>query len=336
MSVIKPAKKNWIRQFCDFGDEEETREMLRNEELEDKPVFEPTSKESEDSHGGDESTDSIEDSPNPGDESSEKDQEESDEGSSNPGDESSESEKDQEGNNDGSPNPGDEPSGEEGDSDESQESQEWNKTDSLFGSDCSRKSRMGRRFKERFMAFADSINAKTLSEEVGGDVLNPRELMRRKITKQSLSSCFVHENKPEVALVLDSSGSMSSLISELEELGNYFAVMYDDDIIDAPNFNVTNEDKKRIENADTVIFIGDYDGINTVFEMVKTSDKRIYWLCTEARYSNFIDHGWCDYDEKEISRLTKKETFKIANCNKIGEFDYNEKLWLRAIDKLMQ
>ncbi len=300
-------------------EQEEQKEIVKNEELEDKPVFEPTSKESEDSHGGDESTDSIEDSPNPGDESSEskKDQEEKEEEKKD-----SESEEDEE-------------KKQEEDADESQESSENKSGNSLFGSDCPAESKMSRRFKERFMVFADSINAKTISEEVGGDVLNPHELMRRKITKQSLSSCFVYENKPKVALVLDSSGSMSAVIPELEELGKYFEKVHGNKVIDAPNFDLEEEDFRKINNADVVIFIGDYDGSDTVLKIAETG-KMFYWLCTESRYENVSDHSWCNYDDDEIRKIFRMETFKIANCNRIGEPEYDEKLWLRAIDKLMQ
>jgi len=285
-------------------EQEEQKETIKNEELEDKPVFEPTSKESEDSHGGDESTDSIEDSPNPGDESSE-------------------SEKDQE------------EQEKIEDSNENQESSENKNGNSLFGSDCSAESKMSRRFKEKFVVFADSINAKTISEEVGGDVLNPHELMRRKITKQSLSSCFVYENKPKVALVLDSSGSMDALIPELEELGKYFEKVHGNKVIDAPNFCIDEEKYNTIQNSDVVIFIGDYDGSDTVLKIAETG-KMFYWLCTESRYENVSDHNWCGYDEKHASKVFRMETFKVTNCNEIGEPEYNEKLWLRAIDKLMQ
>ena len=99
--------------------------------------------------------------------------------------------------------------------------------------------------------------------------------------------------------------------------------------------DLEEEDFRKINNADVVIFIGDYDGSDTVLKIAETG-KMFYWLCTESRYENVSDHSWCNYDDDEIRKIFRMETFKIANCNRIGEPEYDEKLWLRAIDKLMQ
>ena len=341
----------------------EKKEKKENEELEEKPVHEPTSKESEDSHGGDESTDSIEDSPNPGDEPSESEESSGEDGGSGSTADSNAGEKnggtcgtgtsnkgasgnkkegsepsDGEGEENSEKNEDSEPSNDEGEENSKEKNSGGSSggvmnSGSLFGSDCQSAGIISRRFNAAFIRVIDEMNGRQLTEE-SGNILSVQELLRRKLTKQSLSRCYVSEKKPEVVIVLDSSGSMSEVIPVLEQLSEYAKRMFGNLVLEAPNMQFSEEDEETFNSAEVLFFVGDFDGIDVILGAAKAG-KEVYWLCNESRYDSPADHGWCSYGETEATRILSSNNMHYVRCCCLGEPEFNEKLRLNALNKLI-
>ena len=137
-------------------------------------------------------------------------------------------------------------------------------------------------------------------------ILNVKKLMMRQYERKPLDAYYYYRTRSQVILILDNSGSMTWLVTELNTFFKAALKRKDVQIYIAPNGHIEeyyNDKTKRFEvirHEDAIqqiiksslpaIYVGDFDGANTPIELSWTN--RVYWICTETRYMYFSHHDW--------------------------------------------
>jgi hypothetical protein len=313
------------------GDEEnqETEEKQEehevseiNPEYEEKPIVEASQEISEDFHGGEELTFSME---------SEAESEETDNTSEDEGSEINSENGDS--GNEGSESEGSvEESGEtENSNDDSDVTDTENGSEESEGSDGSREysgerevnksvfleeTATDRKLKTVFQRFIERIAEVETKYEVFGDPekLSVKQLLKRTLNKKPLSACYMQRLKEQVILLVDTSGSMDWWAEILQKMTALALKFKDIEIYEAPNglvtrpvksfeslneyydwseYEVFHEEFVRRTKNRVIIYIGDFDGADTPYELALRND--VYWICNEDRYEDTLDHSWCSH-----------------------------------------
>jgi len=144
--------------------------------------------------------------------------------------------------------------------------------------------------------------------------LGIKKLMFRQYERKPLSSYYYYKERSQAILIIDNSGSMTWLETELD---TFFAVALkrrDIQVFIAPNgiiesvYNFKTKTfeeiehetamKKIVQTGLPIIYIGDFDGADTPIEL--SWRNRVFWLCTETRYKYFEQHSWVNYNEEDF------------------------------------
>jgi len=162
-------------------------------------------------------------------------------------------------------------------------------------------------------------------------ILNVKKLMMRQYERKPLNAYYYYRTRSQVILILDNSGSMTWLVTELNTFFKAALKRKDVQIYVAPNGHIEeyyNDKTKRFEqiaheyaiqqiikSSLPAIYVGDFDGANTPIELSWTN--RVYWICTETRYMYFSHHDWVgrclkvdSYGNCEVFRPYHEDDFK--------------------------
>jgi hypothetical protein len=162
-------------------------------------------------------------------------------------------------------------------------------------------------------------------------ILNVKKLMMRQYERKPLDAYYYYRTRSQVILILDNSGSMTWLVTELNTFFKAALKRKDVQIYVAPNGHIEeyyNDKTKRFEVIDhqyaiqqiiksslPAIYVGDFDGANTPIELSWTN--RVYWICTEKRYKYFSHHDWVgrclevdSYGDCKVFRPYHEDDFK--------------------------
>ena len=162
-------------------------------------------------------------------------------------------------------------------------------------------------------------------------ILNVKKLMMRQYERKPLDAYYYYRTRSQVILILDNSGSMKWLVTELNTFFKAALKRKDVQIYIAPNGHIEeyyNDKTKRFEvirhedaiqqiirSGLPVVYIGDFDGANTPIELSWTN--RVYWICAETRYKYFTHHDWVgrclkvdNYGNCEVFRPYHEDDFK--------------------------
>ena len=143
--------------------------------------------------------------------------------------------------------------------------------------------------------------------------LNVKKLLFRQYERKPISAYYYYKERSETILILDNSGSMSWLQTELDTFFNAALKRKDIQVFLAPNgiieeeYNTKTKKFQEIEHERAmrtivqsglpVLYVGDFDGGDTPVELSWTN--KIFWICTENRYKYFSEHDWMHYTENE-------------------------------------
>ena len=192
-------------------EKEEKEEIKENPENEYKPIVQPTQKQSEDFHGGDESTQSLPNTPNP----SESEDSESEDSES----ESSESSEDSE------------------DSEDSDDLSEYNTAQAF---DLLEYENTIKYYQTEFWRFLENFAEEKMKifSNKDNEEYNIKKLMLRQYERKSLNAYKQSKIKDSVILILDNSGSMTWWAENLRILTKLAMQREDILIFVAPNGNI--------------------------------------------------------------------------------------------------
>jgi len=158
------------------------------------------------------------------------------------------------------------------------------------------KSLTSSRLKNEFYKVIEHLKDTRKTNIIGVDTYSSYLLLKRTINKRPLHRCKVQFDNKKIFLILDDSGSMEWWAKLLNSISNLAQKRKEIKRIWAPNFFIENDDFKTIiENKNSIIiFVGDFDGGNTVYYLTKNKFKTI-WLCPENRYKDTLEHSWNSY-----------------------------------------
>jgi len=335
MSLMLPY---WWKNLKNQEQEEQQKGKepeIINPEFEEKPVVEAISKTSEDYHGGDELTFSMEtqefsEAESNVEQESQEFQEDSKTASSEDEEQSTEeqssrseeSEIDSEKTVEDSENT--EEQTEESNRDEADLTTEYSGKRKLNVAVTLRETPIDRKLRTEFQRFIERIAELETKYEIpnGTQKLSMRQLMFRSINRKALKSCYVDTYKDTVILLVDTSGSMDWWSEILQKITAIAMKRNDIEIYEAPNGLVTRPVKswsqleeyydwseyerfheefmKRTKNR-VIIYIGDFDGGDTPYELAMNGNK-VYWICNENRYWDTSDHDWCSHSLSEYPK----------------------------------
>lgn len=144
--------------------------------------------------------------------------------------------------------------------------------------------------------------------------LNVKRLMVRQYERKPVNVYYEYRSRSQIILILDNSGSMEWLINELNTFFMVALKRRDVQIFIAPNGNIENYYDYRTKRFEPiihetaveyikrsglpVIYISDFDGANLAVEL--SQSNRVYWVCTETRFKYFKSHSWVDYKEDDF------------------------------------
>jgi len=311
----------------ELNEKEKKKEKIENKEEEEKEVVAPSSYSSEEVHGGEESTNSIQNSPSPSSEESDE-RSESEGGSEsvsedeseneNEGESVSESENESE-SEDGSENEGEGESGSESESEDEEDEENGGEqintyqyntqqaVDISYNVDSSTKY-----YQTEFYRFIEMIaEEKTkIYDYKNAEEYNVKKLMFRQFERKPLSNYRMTKVKDTVILVLDNSGSMAWWAENLEILAELALERNDVEVYIAPNGHIENKLTAKGRSAVSheafmkatrgrrIIYVGDFDGANTPILLSQNND--VVWVCPESRYKRFRSHDWVSYSEEDF------------------------------------
>lgn len=162
-----------------------------------------------------------------------------------------------------------------------------------------------------FRQLLENLGSEIVFEVPGTERLDTRALVRRALTKEPLWKCYKDEIKNQVVVLIDNSGSMSHSNILMQVAFETASRMQNVKAFYMPNgqpdFLATDEEIKKlneaINEAQVVLYIGDFDGANLPIELAYEG-KKVLWVCPEmSRYENIEDHDWVYYTQKDIAKL---------------------------------
>ncbi len=215
---------------------------------------------------------------------------------------------------------GDDSDDEEGDYDHSGE-RELNVSVAL------RETPVTRKLRTLFQKFIERIAEVETKYEIpnGTQKLSVKRIMKRVLDRRSLKSCYVDTYKESVILLVDTSGSMDWWAGILQKITTIALERKDIEIYEAPNGLITRPIKNwqqleeyydwtdyeefhkefmRKTRNRVIIYIGDFDGGDTPYELA-TNGNKVYWICNENRYWDTADHDWCQHSLSEYPENCK-------------------------------
>lgn len=162
----------------------------------------------------------------------------------------------------------------------------------------------------------------------GDDEWNVDDLMMRKITKRPINSCKQSRDRSNIVLMLDSSPSCEEQAAFYSSIAIGAVGLNVLDVYDAPNCKVVRKFNYKIKrfqeflsreeiqagitgwdyiNNRTILFFGDYDGIEEVCRESKSN--KIYWFNP-------------DYREHGINQIMENKDFagKVFECRNTEDF----------------
>jgi hypothetical protein len=175
-------------------------------------------------------------------------------------------------------------------------------------------------------------------ETTGADEFNVRRLILRPYEGKPLSHYRQSRVKEGIVILLDNSGSMEWWAEQLQLLASIALTKRDVELYAAPNGTIqtrlTNRGYVPVDHYEViqklrgrrVIYVGDFDGANTPVELSWSNE--VIWICPEMRYRRFKAHNWVDYTEEDYKGVfmrawTLEEVFSALKS--IDRF-YN--LWI--------
>jgi len=292
---------------------DEEKVYTRNEEEGEKPVVDAGAKESEDVHGGDEMTNSVENSPNPGGSGSNEKKEADQEYEPTPEDRARfnlEAERRR----------------------KQEEKQRYALLCYIYEysemyfemeySDLPSTGQLPRTVVEGFRNMVNKIAERLQQEIPGGDELSMEELAVRRYSGKSVDDCYYTLEPRKLLVALDTSGSMEKTLGSLKPIAKMLEKCNSNvEVIEAPNGLMSWEDKEyeTAFRADVILFIGDFDGADLPMFFAERG-KKIYWMSTECdRYDFIDDHSWVRYSKEQFRELTKD---RLVYFNAVEGFMY--------------
>lgn len=300
-------------QPSEVAEVDEEKVYTRNEEEGEKPVVDAGAKESEDVHGGDEMTNSVENSPNPGGSGSNNKKEADQDYEPTPEDWARfnlEAERRR----------------------KQQEKQRYallsyiyEYSEMYFGyeySDLPSCEQLPRTVVEGFKSMVNKVAERLQQEIPGGDELSMEELAVRRYSGVSVDDCYYTLEPRKLLVALDTSGSMEKTLGSLKPIAKMLEKCNANvEVIEAPNGLMFWEDKEyeTAFRADVILFIGDFDGADLPMFFAERG-KKVYWMSTECDRYDFIDeHSEVHYSKEQFRELTKD---RIVYFNAVGGFMY--------------
>lgn len=162
-----------------------------------------------------------------------------------------------------------------------------------------------------FRQLLENLGSETVFEVPGAQRLDTRALVRRALTKEPLWKCYKDEIKNRVVVLIDNSGSMdhSNLLMQVafetaQKMANVQAFYMPNG---QPDYMATEQEIARInraiDEAEVVLYIGDFDGADLPISLAYKG-KEVLWVCPEmGRYENIEDHDWVHYTQKDVAKL---------------------------------
>ncbi|MEM0370776.1 MAG: hypothetical protein QXE80_08795 [Pyrobaculum sp.] len=162
-----------------------------------------------------------------------------------------------------------------------------------------------------FRQLLENLGSETVFEVPGAQRLDTRALVRRALTKEPLWKCYKDEIKNGVVVLIDNSGSMyhSNLLMQVafetaQKMANVQAFYMPNG---QPDYMATEQEIARInraiDEAEVVLYIGDFDGADLPISLAYKG-KEVLWVCPEmGRYENIEDHDWVHYTQKDVAKL---------------------------------
>ncbi|MGC9084549.1 MAG: hypothetical protein ACP5ME_15415, partial [Anaerolineae bacterium] len=146
-----------------------------------------------------------------------------------------------------------------------------------------------------------------ISDPSGSETWDMKKLMFRQFERRPLSHYKVSRIRESIVLLLDSSGSMEWWEEAVRAFADAALARGDVELYIAPNGHieervgprgaepVDHEEVMATLRGRRIIYVGDYDGANTIIELSWAND--VVWVCPESRYRRFRAHDWVNYDE---------------------------------------
>jgi len=184
--------------------------------------------------------------------------------------------------------------------------------------------------KTRFQKFVEQIGEIDTGLEVPGtEKISMNEVLKRSLTKKSLKKCAVDTIKNRLILLLDTSYSMLPYINIIISIAKASFDLGEIEIRESPNGfigkelesiddlkldlkdHIRDEDfVKRTRNR-VIVYVGDFDGAETVYQL--SLKNKVYWLCSENRLEDTIDHPWCSHRLSEF----KCKIYRFENVEEL-------------------
>jgi len=326
LAIVRPWRDQLVGVALDSQEIEEQQVPDTHEQIEDFEIVEPPDEgeDQEEAHGGDDSTQEVEEAPEREESAGEEGAEESPDSDS--GEEAGgEEEKEQEGEGGGQQEQSAGGGEQEADSEHAageDEADDWQDEDEDQSGDQSEESGLKNRHhvfdleeaRQRRLQNAFAVVLSKVAEDLSGwpvegdEEWDVQAIMERRITRRPLNQCRQSREKERVVLIVDTSGSCQYQAEFFSQLATAAWRLGDVEIYAAPNASLEFERSRhggwdRIAGYDdgqhwpfvrrTIIFFGDFDGGNSVVEAAKKNT--VYWFSCEDRYDDMDEHSWCAY-----------------------------------------
>jgi|GEM_PF-2287283 len=162
-----------------------------------------------------------------------------------------------------------------------------------------------------FKLLLENLGSEVVFEVPGTDRLDMRAVIKRAVTKAPLWHCYKDEIKNQVLVLIDNSGSMDHSYLLMEVAYETASRMQNVQAFYMPNgqfdYTTSDKEKQQIEQAmaatQVVLYIGDFDGADLPIELAYAG-KEVLWVCPEmARYEHIEDHDWVSYTQADLAKL---------------------------------
>jgi len=170
-----------------------------------------------------------------------------------------------------------------------------------------------------FKQLLENLGSEVVFEVPGTDQLDMRAVIKRVVTKAPLWHCYKNEIKNQVLVLIDNSGSMDHSYLLMKAAYETASRMQNVQAFYMPNgqfdYRISDKEKRQIEQAmaaaQVVLYIGDFDGANLPIELAYAG-KEVLWVCPEmARYERIEDHDWVSYTQADLAKLQASQRLWI-------------------------
>lgn len=170
-----------------------------------------------------------------------------------------------------------------------------------------------------FKQLLENLGSEVVFEVPGTDRLDMRAIIKRAVTKAPLWHCYKDEIKNQVVVLIDNSGSMDHSYLLMEAAYETASRIQNVQAFYMPNgqfdYKISDKEKRQIEQAmaaaQVVLYIGDFDGADLPIELAYAG-KEVIWVCPEmARYEHIEDHDWVSYTQADLAKLQASQRLWI-------------------------